>query len=149
MKTLLSSLLTLLLLSQPALAGGVLSIQSARDDPAPADRLEGALKAKGMTVFARIDHGGNARKVGEALRPTELLLFGNPKVGAPLMQCRQIAGIDMPQKALIGEDEQGQVRLSDNDPAILAERHGIADCGEVVQRMAKALDDVAGAATAP
>src|SRR5215472_3235213 len=89
------------------------------------DRLEAEVKAKGMTVFARIDHAKGARDVGLALRPTELLIFGNARGGTPLMQAQQTAGIDLPLKALAWEGEDGKVWLAYNDPEWIAARHAI------------------------
>ncbi len=100
-----------------------------------------------MTVFARINHAEGAEKVGKQLRPTELIIFGNPKVGAPLMQCGQSVAIDLPQKALIWEDEAGQVWLSYNDPKYLAKRHSINDCDEVIKKIETALGNFAKTAT--
>ena len=88
---------------------GLVNLKSSHNVKNTADRLETVLKEKGMTVFLRIDHSAGARKVGKQLRPMELVIFGNPKVGAPLMQCGQTIGIDLPQKALIWQDESGQV----------------------------------------
>jgi uncharacterized protein (DUF302 family) len=102
-----------------------------------------------MTVFMRINHAEGAQKVGKKLRPTELIIFGNPKVGAPLMQCGQSVAIDLPQKALIWQDEAGQVWLSYNDPKYLASRHGIKECGEVIKKIEKALGNFARMATMP
>ena len=102
-----------------------------------------------MTVFVKIDHAERAQKVGKKLRPTELIVFGNPKVGTPLMQCGQSVAIDLPQKALIWEDQEGQVWLSHNDPKYLAKRHGIKGCDEVVQKIENALNNFAKAATGP
>ena len=128
---------------------GVINKKSSHDVKMTADKLESALKEKGMTVFARIDHAKNAEGVGEKLRPTELLIFGNPKIGTPLMQCSQSVAIDLPQKALIWEDETGQVWLSYNDPKYLANRHGISECGEVIMKIEKALGNFSKAATMP
>ncbi len=91
---------------------GIISVKSSHEVKATADRLENVLNQKGMTVFIRIKHAEGAQKVGKKLRPTELVIFGNPKVGTPLMQCSQSTAIDLPQKALIWEDEKGQVWLS-------------------------------------
>jgi uncharacterized protein (DUF302 family) len=91
-----------------------------------------------MKVFARIDHAQGANESGLALRPTELLIFGNAKGGTPLMQSRQTIGIDLPLKALAFEDADGIVWLCYNDPAGLAARHGVA-CSEVTKAMAAAL----------
>jgi uncharacterized protein (DUF302 family) len=89
------------------------------------DRLEGEIRAKGMTIFARIDHRAGAAQAGLALRPTELLIFGNASGGTPLMQANQTIGIDLPLRALVWQDEAGAIWLSYNDPAWLARRHGI------------------------
>ena len=96
------------------------------------DRLKYRFLEKGMTVFLRINHSEGARRVGMELRPTELVIFGNPKVGAPLMQCSQTVAIDLPQKALIWQDESGQVWLTYNDPPYLAKRHDIDGCKAVL-----------------
>jgi uncharacterized protein (DUF302 family) len=98
-------------------------------------------------VFNRISHSEGAASVGKTLRPTELILFGNPKVGTPLMQCVQRVAIDLPQKALIWEDEEGAVWLSYNDPAYLAERHSIEGCEEVLKKVSGALATFAKVAT--
>jgi len=87
------------------------------------DRVTTALTKVGLRVFARIDHAGGAKEVGQELRPTELLIFGHPKGGTPLMQDRQTAGIDLPIKALAWEDEEGRVWLTYNEAAWLAARH--------------------------
>ncbi len=87
------------------------------------DRLERIALTKGLIVFARIDHGAGAARAGLALRPTELLLFGHPRGGTPLMQDRQAAGIDLPAKALAWEDAQGQVWVTYNDADWIASRH--------------------------
>lgn len=89
------------------------------------DRLTAALTSAGLLVFARIDHSSNAKGVGLDLRPTELLVFGNPKGGTPLMLDKQTAGIDLPVKALAWEDEAGQVWLTYDEAAWIAARHGL------------------------
>ena len=139
----------LLLTSLANADNGLISVKSSHEVKSTADRLENALKQKGMTVFARINHAAGAQKVGKKLRPTELIVFGNPKVGTPLMQCRQSTAIDLPQKALIWEDGDGQVWLSYNDPNYLVERHGITGCDEVVKKIETALNNFAKAATMP
>jgi len=128
---------------------GIISIKSFHDVKITADRLENNLIAKGMTVFIRINHTEGAQKVGKNLRPTEVIIFGNPKVGTPLMQCGQSIAIDLPQKALIWEDEAGQVWLSYNDPKYLAKRHGIKKCVEVIKKIETTLSNFAKAATMP
>src|SRR5215831_14788841 len=89
------------------------------------DRLAVAVTKAGLQVFARIDHAEGAAQVDMPLRPTELLLFGHPRGGTPLMQDRQTAGIDLPVKALAWEDESGQVWLTTTDPAWIAARHAL------------------------
>ena len=112
------------------------------------DRLEAAVKARGMTVFARIDHAAGASAVGLSLRPTEVLIFGNAKAGTPLMQSVQTSGLDLPLKALVWQDTSGDTWLSYNDPAWLAERHGLSSQTEAaVGVITAALEAVARAAT--
>ena len=128
---------------------GIISIKSSHDVKTTVDRLDNILREKGMTVFIRINHAEGAQKVGKKLRPTELVIFGNPKVGTPLMQCGQSVGIDLPQKALIWQDEAGQVWLSYNNPKYLASRHSIKECGEIIKKIEKALGNFARMATMP
>ena len=125
---------------------GLIVVQSAHAPAYTMDRLEAAVQEKGMKVFARIDHAAGAAKIGKTLRPTELLIFGNPQGGTPFMQCAQSVGIDLPLKALVWEDDSGKVWLGYNDPAFLAQRHDVADC-PVVGNMSKALAGFASAAT--
>ena len=140
----------LFVVASSAYAGdGIVSMKSPHDVKSTADRLEDILKQKGMTVFIRINHAEGAQKVGQDLRPTEVIIFGNPKVGTPLMQCSQTAAIDLPQKALIWEDAKGQVWLSYNDPDYLVNRHGIRGCSEVIKKIQNALSNFAAAATMP
>ena len=111
-------------------------------------RFEAEVKAKGLTIFARIDHAAGAAAVGLPLRPTELLLFGNAKGGTPLMQAVQTIGIDLPLKVLVWQDASGDTWLSYNDPSWLAKRHGLAHEAETpVQALAAALDALARTAT--
>ena len=112
------------------------------------DRLLAALAKRNMAVFARIDHAAGAASAGLALRPTEVVLFGNPKGGTALMQDRQSAGIDLPLKALVWEDAGGKIWLSYNDPGWIAQRHGLsAASAGAVEAMAKALAAIAGEVT--
>jgi uncharacterized protein (DUF302 family) len=115
------------------------------------DRLEAAIKAKGLTVFARIDHGAGAASAGLPLRPTELLVFGNAKGGTPLMEASQTVGIELPLKALVYQDAAGKVWLAYNDPAWIARRHGLgASAATNVQALADVLGALARqAATSP
>jgi uncharacterized protein (DUF302 family) len=129
-------------------ADGLTTIRSSFGPKDTMNRLEAAVKAKGMTVFARIDHAAGAAAVGLQLRPTEVLIFGNAKGGTPLMQSDQTIGIDLPLKALVWEDAAGATWLSYNDPSWLAQRHGLG--GEVeaaVGAMSGALSSVAKTAT--
>ena len=127
----------------------LVTVKSSHSVKDTADRLVSALETKGMTVFNRINHAEGAKKVGKTLLPTELVIFGNPKVGTPLMICSRSVAIDLPQKALIWEDAQGQVWLNYNNPQYLAERHGITGCQEVLKKVAGALKNFASAATKP
>ena len=150
MRTTLIALILIVAFALPVSADtGLTNVKSAHDVKNTADRLESVLKEKGMTVFLRINHSEGARKVGKQLRPTELVIFGNPKVGAPLMQCGRTIGIDLPQKALIWQDEGGQVWLTYNDPRYLARRHGIDGCKPVLDKVQNALKDFARSATQP
>jgi uncharacterized protein (DUF302 family) len=102
---------------------GLVTIASKFSVKETLDRLEANLKAKDITVFARIDHGAGAASVAMPLRPTELLIFGNPKGGTPLMQSNQTIGIDLPLKVLGWQDADAKVWLTYNDPGWLARRH--------------------------
>jgi uncharacterized protein (DUF302 family) len=131
--------LTLVLLSYPALsADGMVSVKSAHTPKETMDRLEAAVKQKGLIVFARIDHAAGAAKIGRTLRATEVLIFGNPQGGTPFMECSQTVGIDLPLKALVWEDASGQVWLGYNDASYLASRHGAGQC-PAAGNIAKAL----------
>ena len=148
-KFLLAVTLTCLAAANANAAGeGMISVKSAHSVADTADRLENILKSKGMKVMNRIDHSAGAAGAGMTLRPTQLLIFGNPKVGTPLMLCSQSIAIDLPQKALIWEDAAGQVWLSYNDPAFLRLRHGTQGCDQVLDKVAGALGNFAAAATA-
>jgi uncharacterized protein (DUF302 family) len=114
------------------------------------DRLAAEVKAKGLTVFARIDHAAGAAEVGMPLRPTELLIFGNARGGTPLMQANQLVGIDLPLKALVYQDAAGKVWLAYDEPSWIAQRHHLGESVAAnVQLLTKALAAlVAGAAEA-
>lgn len=109
-------------------ADGLITVKSAHPPKETVDRLEKLVKEKGMTVFARVDHAAGAAKVGKSLRPTELLIFGNPQGGTSLMECAQSAGIDLPMKAMAWQDAKGQSWLGYNDPAWIATRHKAPKC---------------------
>jgi uncharacterized protein (DUF302 family) len=140
---------SLLFVALPAAAAdGLIVLKSPHAPKATMDRLEGVVKQKGLSVFARIDHAAGATRIGKALRPTEVLIFGNPQGGTPFMECSQTVGIDLPLKALVWQDAAGQVWLGYNDPAYLAARHGAASC-PVAAGLRKALAGLASEAVAP
>jgi uncharacterized protein (DUF302 family) len=128
---------------------GLVSVRSSQDVAHTVERLEEALRARDVPLVAKVDHAAGAAKVGMSLRPTVLLLFGNPKLGTPLLQCAQTSGIDLPQKALVWEDEKGQTWVSYNDPQYIASRHGVRECGDAVRKSAAALEALAAAAAKP
>ena len=127
---------------------GLTTIKSSHAPRETMNRLETAVAAKGLTVFARIDHAEGASAVGLSLRPTEVLIFGNAKGGTPLMQAVQTIGIDLPLKALVWQDAAGDTWLSWNDPAWLAARHGVSGAEAVAGKLTAVLEDVAKTATA-
>ena len=105
---------------------GIVSEPSNHSVDETVEKFKAILQAKGVTLFALVDHSGEAEKVGMKMRPTKLLIFGNPKGGTPVMQAAPSVAIDLPLKVLISEDAQGKVWLSYNSPAFLQQRHGIA-----------------------
>ena len=130
-------------------ANGLITVSSAFGPDETMKRLEAEVLAKGMMVFARVDHAAGAAGAGLQLRPTDLLIFGAAKGGTPLMQAAQTIGIDLPLKALVWQDEAGKTFLSYNDPAYLTHRHGLADQSKsVVNAMTGALEAIAAKATA-
>jgi uncharacterized protein (DUF302 family) len=130
-------------------ADGLIAIKSSRGPKETMDRLVAEVQAKGLMVFARIDHAAGAGEVGLALRPTELVIFGNARGGTPLMQANQAIGIDLPLKALVWQDASGATWLSYNDPAWLAQRHGLGHEVEApVRAMTALLEAVTRTATA-
>jgi len=129
-------------------AQGLTTIKSRHGPQDTMNRLEAAVKAKGMTVFARIDHSAGASAVGLSLNPTEVLIFGNAKGGTSLMQAVQTIGIDLPLKALVWQDTSGETWLSYNDPAWLAKRHGLSGTEAPIGNLTAALDAVAKVAAA-
>ena len=113
-------------------------------------RFTQILEARGLNLFATVDHAQNASGVDLELRPTRVVIFGNPRVGTPLMQCQQTIAIDLPQKVLIWEDDQGQVQLAYNDPQYLGGRHRLDGCGvEAIKTISGALDNLTNGAVAP
>src|SRR5215510_4189566 len=106
---------------------GIIDISSGHSVNETGEKLKGILQAKGITLFAVIDHSGEAEKVGMKMRPTRLLIFGSPKAGTPLMLAAPSIAIDLPLKILVWEDEQGKVWASYNSPDYLKQRHGLPE----------------------
>lgn len=104
------------------------------------DRLQNLLKNKGIVIFKKVDHGAGARRVGMTLPDSQLLIFGNPKMGSPLMAESPLTGLDLPMKALAWMDADGQVWLSYLDPQILPKRHNLKRM-DIIQKMSKALNN--------
>lgn len=129
-------------------ADGLIAVKSPHSVKATMDRFETVAKEKGLNIFARVDHAAGAAKVGKTLRPTEVLIFGNPQGGTPFMECAQSAAIDLPLKALVWQDASAQVWVGYNDPAWLAKRHGADTCA-VVPNLTKALEGLTATAVAP
>jgi uncharacterized protein (DUF302 family) len=129
---------------------GLITVSSSFGPEETMKRLEAEVRAKGMTVFARVDHAAGAAEAGLPLRPTDLLIFGAAKGGTPLMQTAQTIGIDLPLKALVWQDEEGKTFLSYNDPAYLTRRHGLGEKAKpAIDAMTGALKAIAAKATAP
>jgi len=128
---------------------GLITLASNHGPSETMSRLEAAVNAKGMAVFARIDHAAGAASIGTLLRPTQVLIFGNPKGGTPLMESTQTIGIDLPLRALVWQDASGKTWLSYNDPAWLAKRHALdRHLAASVDALSAALAAVAKTATA-
>ena len=129
-------------------AAGLITLPSSFGPKDTMDRLQAEIRARGMTVFAHVDHAEGAAAVDMALRPTDLLIFGAAKSGTPLMQAVQTIGIDLPLKALVWQDAAGATFLSYNDPAFLSGRHGLGDAADpIVTAMSAALAAIAGTVT--
>jgi uncharacterized protein (DUF302 family) len=127
---------------------GLITIKSSYGPQETVDKLEAAIKAKGLTVFAQIDHAAGATAVGLPLRPTQVIIFGNAKGGTPLMQSAQTSGLDLPLKALVWQDASADTWLSYNDPEWIAKRHGLGPAVEgPVKGMSGLLHALADAAT--
>jgi uncharacterized protein (DUF302 family) len=118
----------------PATDRGIIDKSSNHPVEQTVDRLKGILQAKGVTLFAVIDHSGEAENAGMKMPPTKLLIFGSPKAGTPLMLSAPSSAIDLPLKILVWEDAQGKVWVSYNSPAYLQERHRLP--AELVQNIA-------------
>ena len=140
MKTLPIIIALFTFLSFPLYADGLIKKPSKNSVSATIEKMKTVLEAKGIKVMAEVDHQANASSVDMKLGETKLLIFGNPKLGTPLMLSSVTAGIDLPMKLLVWEDSEGKVWLAYNDPAYIAKRHGITDQPEVIKKMTGALD---------
>lgn len=139
------SVLTLLISNSVIAQDSMIKMESKYTVQETADRFETIAKEKGLNIFARINHQENAAGVNMELRPTEVIIFGNPKVGTPLMQCAQEVAIDLPQKILIYEDENQLVWLSYNNPDYLKKRHNIKGCDAILSKIADVLSKLSAA----
>lgn len=126
---------------------GLVTVESVNDAAQTVENIEGAVEEQGLNLVATVNHSENAASVGEELPPTTLVIFGNPEAGTPLMQSSQTAGIDLPQKMLVWEDENGQVNVSYNGPEYLVDRHGLEGVDEQIEMVSGALEMLAGNAT--
>jgi uncharacterized protein (DUF302 family) len=158
MKKLLLGVLAFGLLVIPAYAvskemrnnnnSGIVRVKSAFSVEETSQRFESIAQQQGLKIVAKVDHSAGAKSVNQELRPTQLIIFGNPMAGTTLMQCNQTAGIDLPQKALIWQDEKGQVWFGYNSPKYLMARHQLKGCGEeAIQRINNNLSMLAQKAT--
>lgn len=135
------------LISHAVLAAqGVVTVESQYSLEETAARFETVLKSKGMRVFNRIDHQGNAKSVDLTMKPAIVFIFGNPKIGTKLMNCSDTAALDLPQKMLIREDAQQMVALLYNKPLYLKNRHHMKGCDELLDTVSQALEGIARAA---
>jgi uncharacterized protein (DUF302 family) len=139
--------LLLLLSATSAFSENLVALESKYDVKETLDRLAAELDKRGIKVAARIDHAAGAKAVGLELPPTEVLMFGNPKLGTPLMQSAPAIGIDLPMKVLAWQDKAGKVWIGYTAPEALKARHGISDRDELFKSMAAALDGLAKSAS--
>lgn len=141
MSRLAMTTLMLALLIPPAYAmDGMITVPSMHMAKAAMDRLEASARARDLKIFARIDHAAGARSINQALRPTELLIFGHPKGGTPLLQCSQSYGIELPMRVLAWEDAEGKSWLGYKDPAAYATKQADPDCDAALKRLTGTLD---------
>jgi uncharacterized protein (DUF302 family) len=127
---------------------GLVVVDSPYDVAETVSRAQDAMEERGLTIMMTVDHGANAEGADLELRPTQLIVFGNPQLGTQLMQAGQTVAIDLPQKMLVWEDAEGQVHLAYNDPHYLAQRHNLSGVDEVLSKISGALSAIAEEATA-
>jgi len=141
MRSILVVAFSLLFFAPVAMAEKLLVVkQSPHSVAKTLDRLTAVMQKKGLTIFARVDHAAGAKKAGMDMKPTELLIFGNPKMGTPLMLAKREIGVDLPLKALAWQDDAGKVWLGYTNPAALKARHGVSDRDPVFKKMTGALN---------
>ena len=128
---------------------GLTTIPSSLGPKETVDRLEAEIRARGLTIFARIDHAAGAAEVGLKSRPTQLIVFGNARGGTPFMQSVQTIGIDLPLKILVWQDAGGKTWISCNEPRWIVQRHDIVDAEAIVTKMADQLSAISNAAAGP
>ena len=147
MRSLLTLAFTLLFFAPAVHAEQLMVVkQSPHSVSKTLDRLTAVMQKKGLTIFARVDHAAGAKKAGLDLKPTQLLIFGNPKLGTPLMLAKRTIGVDLPLKALAWQDDAGKVWLGYTTPAALKARHGVSGRDEVFKKMTGALDKLTNVA---
>ncbi len=132
-----------------AQAAGLVVKESTASHAATVQRVEAEIEKRGAKVVATVDHAAAAKSSGLEMRPTTVVIFGNPKLGTPLMRSSQTAGIDLPLRVLVWEDADGKVRVGYWKPTRLAEDHGIGGHDEVIRTMGSALEAIASAAATP
>lgn len=128
--------------SAQALATDLVTKPSPNSVTVTVDRLVAAVEGAGATVFARVDHAAGAASVGMELRPTQMLMFGNPKLGTPALQADQAAGLDLPLRVVVYQDQAGQVYIAYHAPAQLAEDHNVPADAPVLKNMSGALNNL-------
>lgn len=131
----------------PAGAGGLVKLESKSSVKETTDRLAAAVEQRGIRIVARVDHAAGAKAAGLELAPSELLVFGNPKLGTPLMQANPEIGIDLPIKVLTWQDKDGKVWIGYAAPDEIVSRHGVSGRDEIVKAMRGALDGLVKAAS--
>ena len=145
---LLLTIFTLLIFTMPTFAHDhLITVKSQHSVKDTADKFSKLVEDKGLRLFARIDHAANAAGVDLELKPTEVILFGNPNAGTVLMQCAATVAIDLPQKALVWEEADGTVKLAYSNPAFMRELHAIEGCDPVLEKITGLLAALAAAAT--
>lgn len=148
MRNLIAALVMLCGLAGPAMAGGMTKMESPYDVKHTLDRLEAIMKQRGITIFMRINHAEGASAIGEIMPPTELMLFGNPRLGTPLMMLNREAAFDLPLRALAWEEADGKVWLAVTNPAELNQVYALAGADGVIEKMTMALKTMTAEALA-